>query len=87
MIRLKKGWYAIEDYSGEGIEPNYWFGMGFDKRRLLSVIHHKPMPQDEAYGLEDFLEDLESEGLWTFPEGMKEETARWIEEVLNESWG
>ena len=42
------------------------------------------MPEDKLYTEEDLILDMtRSEGVYTLPEGIKEETIEYIEELLN----
>lgn len=82
MIHIRKGYYAINTFNYEGINPEY---LNIDENELIRYLEEHPMPEDSAYTRDDLVNDLTvSSGLYTLPDGIKQETIDYIEELLNE---
>jgi len=80
-IRIEKKIIAYESITCTAIDPGY---LGIDEDNIRNYLRENPMPEDELYTEEDLIMDLtRSEGVYTLPEGIKEETIEYIEDLLN----
>ena len=74
---------AYDSITMVAIEPNY---LQITKDELEEYMEEYPMPEDEKYSKKDFICDITqySSGFYSLPDGIKEETVEYIEEVLND---
>ena len=81
-IRISKKIVAYESISMTTFDPSY---VDLDENKIRQYIKTHPMPSDEDYSEEDLIFDLtRSEGTHMQPEGIREETIEYIEDLLNE---
>ena len=81
-IRIKRKVVAFESVCMAAIDPEYhrpnesWIKRYLDKH---------PFPYDDSYTEQDIIYDLiESTGMLTFPNEIKDETIEYLTEMLNE---
>jgi len=80
-IRIQKKLIAFESITMSGIDPSF---LGLEEEEIKEYLQKHKMPEDEFYSEEDLIGDLtNSEGIYTLPDGVKEETIDYIEELLN----
>jgi len=80
-IRIEKKIMAYESITCTAIDPSY---LSLDEDTVRKYLRENLMPEDKLYTEEDLILDLtQSEGVYTLPEGIKEETIEYIEELLN----
>jgi hypothetical protein len=80
-IRIEKKIMAYESITCTAIDPSY---LSLDEDTIRKYLRENLMPEDKLYTEEDLILDLtQSEGVYTLPEGIKEETIEYIEELLN----
>jgi hypothetical protein len=80
-IRIEKKIMAYESITCTAIDPSY---LSLDEDTIRKYLRENLMPEDKLYTEEDLILDLtRSEGVYTLPEGIKEETIEYIEELLN----
>ncbi|MEW6418567.1 MAG: hypothetical protein AB1480_10650 [Nitrospirota bacterium] len=81
-IRISKKIVAYESISMTTFDPSY---VEWDENEIRQYLKNHPMPSDENYSEEDLIFDLtRSEGTYMLPEGIREETIEYIEDLLNE---
>ena len=81
MIKIRRCWVAYEDTLSTAVDPEY---LPITREDIENYIKEHPMPEDPEYTKEDLIYDLTaSSGVYTLPDGIKQETADYIEELLN----
>ena len=81
MIKIRRCWVAYEDTLGTAVDPEY---LPITREDIENYMKEYPMPEDPEYTKEDLIYDLTaSSGVYTLPDGIKQETADYIEELLN----
>jgi len=81
-IRIEEKIITYDSITCEAIDPSY---LGIRKEEIEKYLSENPMPEDKMYTAGDLMHDLAcSEGVYTFPKGIKEETIEYIEELLND---
>ena len=82
MIRAEKTILVYDSIMMLAIEPEY---LGITEEKMVEYMRETPMPKDEKYSGEDFIDDItQSTGFYSLPDGIKEETIAYIEDALNE---
>jgi len=80
-IRIEKKLVVYESVTMEAINPKY---LNISKEQILDYMEKHPMPEDPAYSKEDLILDLtESDGMYTLPDNIKQETIEYIRDMLN----
>ena len=81
MIRAEKIILVFDSITRTAIEPEY---LGITKEEMVDYMQEKPMPKDEKYSGEDFINDItQSSGFYSLPDGIKEEMIAYIADALN----
>ena len=81
MIKIKRCWVAYEDALSTAVDPEY---LSITREDIENYMKEHPMPEDPEYTKEDLIYDLTaSSGVYTLPDDIKQETADYIEELLN----
>ena len=81
MIRAKKVMLVFDSITMKAIDPEY---LGTTKEEMVDYMQVKPMPKDEKYSGEDFIDDItQSSGFYSLPDGIKEETIEYVVDALN----
>jgi len=82
MIRASSSIHFIDSVTCDGYDPEY---NRVDENELNDYLKKHPFPKDPNYSVDDLKNDLLfSSGLYTLPNGVKEETVEYIEDLLNE---
>lgn len=80
-IKIEKYYVPIQSITGDGIEPEY---MGWERKDIEEYLEEHTMPEDENYSTEDMINDLtDTSGILTFSVDLKEETIRFLDELMN----
>jgi len=81
MIRIKRYWVVCESTTMEGIDPS---ALRISEEDVKSYLQANPMPEDPAYSRDDLIHDLaRSSGTYVLPDGIRQETRDYIEDMLN----
>ena len=81
MIKIRRRWVAYEDTLSTAIDLEY---LPITREDIENYMKEHPMPEDPEYTKEDLIYDLTvSSGMYILPDGIKQETADYIEELLN----
>lgn len=81
MICAQKVILVFEDVTMIPIVPKY---LGITEEKMVEYMRENPMPKDEEYSGEDFINDItESGGFYSLPDGIKKKTIDYIVDMLN----
>ena len=80
-IRIERKLVCYESVTMEAINPQFH---NISKEKIIRYMKNNPMPNDPAYSKEDLILDLtQSQGMYTLPNNVRQETIEYIENLLN----
>ena len=81
MIRVRKVMLVFDSLTRLAIEPDI---LAITEENMMRYMRKNPMPKDEEYSAEDFIDDItRSSGFYSLPDGIKEETIEYVVDALN----
>ena len=81
-IRVGDFKVVYESVTMEALDPQY---LGISEQDIEQYLKEHPMPVDPEYSVEDMIGDVtQSSGFYTLPRNIKQETADFIADMLNE---